>query len=300
VARRRGRKAAGGGVEADLVESRLRRFVHVFRRVMTHEDSEAVHDVRVWSRRLQEGLDFAFPRPHSADVRAARKDVRRVRRSLGKWRNADVGLGLLDRRIARLPAGPRRDGWLVVRDFLRTKRAHEVTRARRRLRRRPAAKTAARLREALAPRRPGTPETRAAALHDRLRSGLAGWRAALAKARKSRDPAAAHAFRISTKRLRYRVELAVDLGETSLRPVLGWLKRVQHALGAWNDGNVLRHAAARALARPDVLVERPAAARALLGDLERGRARAAAELRKVLAAADRDAAATVLDRRVSS
>ena len=55
-----------------------------------------------------------------------------------------------------------------------------------------------------------------------------------------------HALRIATKRLRYRVELAGDVGERRAAEVLPWLEKLQDAIGRWHDRQVLREVAGHA------------------------------------------------------
>jgi CHAD domain-containing protein len=60
-----------------------------------------------------------------------------------------------------------------------------------------------------------------------------------------------HAFRIQTKRLRYRVELARDLGSNAAQEALDSLKTIQDELGRWHDSTELVMLAADALADPE-------------------------------------------------
>src|SRR5215469_15681560 len=45
-----------------LVHERVRRFMKLLPEVLNSEDVEAVHDLRVWSRRLQQVLVTMFPK----------------------------------------------------------------------------------------------------------------------------------------------------------------------------------------------------------------------------------------------
>src|SRR5689334_9248008 len=70
---------------------------------------------------------------------------------------------------------------------------------------------------------------------DLIKAAHAEWQEALANALESASPAEAHAFRIKTKHLRYRLELARDLGADELRMQLDSLKSLQDRLGEWHD-----------------------------------------------------------------
>ncbi len=72
-------------------------------RVQESADEEAVHDLRVATRRLGEGLRlFAGELPDGAGKRV-RREIRELRQRAAAVRDRDVTLGLLRRK--RLPAG---------------------------------------------------------------------------------------------------------------------------------------------------------------------------------------------------
>src|SRR2546428_579492 len=56
-------------------------------RALSGDDPDAVHDLRVASRRLQQVLDLLHPAPQHGEVRRLRRKVRRCRRALGEVRN---------------------------------------------------------------------------------------------------------------------------------------------------------------------------------------------------------------------
>lgn len=105
--------------------------------------------------------------------------------------------------------------------------------------------------------------------------------AALARAEASRSTEDVHALRIAGKRLRYRLELAVELGDESSGAALSWLKRIQEHLGDWHDRQVLHAAVAGALARPGLLLDAPDAIRAGLAEIAADRPRDAGDLEHV-------------------
>jgi CHAD domain-containing protein len=57
------------------------------------------------------------------------------------------------------------------------------------------------------------------------------WREALSRACDGFDPVEVHAFRIRTKQLRYRIELARDLGDRDAEAALAFLKSVRTCSG---------------------------------------------------------------------
>ena len=96
-------------------------------------------------------------------------------------------------------------------------------------------------------------------------NGTTCWRARLKTARCEN----VHAFRIQLKRMRYRVELARDLGVADAKPLIGWFKTLQDRLGHWHDRQELNHFIARALTNYDVLLKEPRVAMELLKEVEK-------------------------------
>lgn len=253
-----------------VLRERLERFFSLAPQVLVTEDPETIHDVRVWSRRSKEGLDACFPKPRPKSVRALRRTLRRVRRTLGDWRNCDVGLELAVRKQDQ----PETLGqaWGFVLDYLRENRANQVDRARRKLVKYDLAELAIKVKRLLS----RLPDDDAAdALLVRVQASLDSiqveWRAMLLQAQKTREVSDIHAFRVATKRLRYRAELLRDLGDDDERPLIDGLKKLQEGLGRWHDRQVLHRMMAQSLARPDFLLREPEAARLLLAEMEKDR-----------------------------
>src|SRR3989442_13976544 len=81
----------------DIIASSGRKVMKARRRVLSGEDGEAIHDVRVATRRLQAALEgFASCLPERRR-RRVEKRARKIRRGLGARRNAWVLLRLLVR-----------------------------------------------------------------------------------------------------------------------------------------------------------------------------------------------------------
>jgi CHAD domain len=72
---------------ARLLRKRVKKFVALAPEVRADANPKTVHDVRVWSRRLQQAVSAFFPKPRSGKVRRLRRTPRRIRRVLGEWRN---------------------------------------------------------------------------------------------------------------------------------------------------------------------------------------------------------------------
>src|SRR5208282_3368972 len=95
------------------------------------------------------------------------------------------------------------------------------------------------------------------------------WRDFMARAEASSDPAEVHAFRIESKQLRYRIELARDLGAADCDLPLKFLKSLQDGLGDLHDRGQCALMAAKVLANPDLLIRDPRPASLVLRRIAR-------------------------------
>jgi CHAD domain-containing protein len=258
------------------------------RKLGKSNDADAVHDARVLSRRLQQGVGALFPKPRPGKVRRFRRRLRRTRRALGDWRNSDVLIELVQRRLARTrnPAGKR--AWRAVRDDLENKRGAHIASARATLGRWDFKELSAPLKKLIesdeARRREASP---AQDLRPRIDAAWTEWEAALAQARATQSAADIHRFRIAGKKLRYRMELLHELGEKDTAPSLKFLKKLQSELGKWHDREVLFQAAAEAIARPELLLRGSDIARVLLREIDAERVRQRKKMEKIFALAEK-------------
>jgi CHAD domain-containing protein len=273
-----------------LLRKRAKKFVALAPEVRANANPKTVHDVRVWSRRLQQAVSAFFPEPRSGKVRRLRRTPRRIRRALGEWRNCDVLLEMVARRQRRARSEAKQQAWAFVRDYMLAKRGKEVARAGKKLLRQDLRDYAS-----LANRLLGQPpEESAEILLQRLSASVRGawseWQSTLSHAHETRAINDLHAFRIATKDLRYRIELLFDLGHRDLKTKLKWLAALQEALGVWHDRQVFDQAIAEAIARADILLNELRTVRLLLAELETDRRRESEDVEKIfqLAAEHRD------------
>jgi CHAD domain-containing protein len=254
--------------------------------VLNSERAEAVHDLRVWSRRLQQVLVTMFSTEQENRAAPLIRALRRARRGLSGWRDCDVLTALLDRRLRRLRNHDEELAWRVVGDYLAGKREKEIRRARRRLANRTLFTLGQRTEHLLKERELDT-EPYAdfmTTVSEFIKAAHVDWRTALAHATESDSQADAHNFRIKTKQLRYRIELARDLGNKELSTPLNWLKWLQDSLGQWHDRAELARIAIEAIAQAEFLLTAPRAASLLLRRLARERLSDAAMVRSLLVA----------------
>lgn len=279
-----------------LLRYRLRKFMGLLPAVLTEDDPEPVHDLRVWSRRLQQVVVALCPDPMPDDGRRMVRALKRSRRALGVWRDCDVMLDLLERKLRRIRNPGERLAWEKVREWTIKRRAHAMRQARRKLANRrlfTLGQCARRVADEALPRHDHPDRTGpepVAILATAVGKSYARWREALARARETLAAQDVHGFRIETKRLRYRIELARDLGDQEAGAALSSLRALQDGLGRWHDHGALARQAAEALADPAFLLEQPRVAGTVLRKLARDNAAEAERIRRLL-----DATAEGLD-----
>jgi CHAD domain-containing protein len=203
------------------------------------------------------------------------KTLRRARHALGAWRDCDVLIALLERKARRIRRADEKQAWEKIRDLARKKRRRRMRRARSNLANRKLVALVHRGQELIERRILPVGERGQdplAAFVSSLGEAHAKWREGLARARGSLTTADIHAFRIQTKRLRYRVELARDLGSSTAQEALDSLKAIQDELGRWHDSIELVMLAADALADPEFLAHHPRTGAAVLRKIDRNSA----------------------------
>jgi len=257
-----------------LAVRQLNRLVSLEPKVLRDEYPEAVHDLRVASRRLQSLLDFLYPAPRPPQIRKLRRRLKQAREVLGDLRNQDVLAARMARVLARKRAA-RREAWQAGYDYVLKQRLKTVELAHRELTRLNLAQVYVRLREELsqtdrfatsspaqAVSLPAQGPTGVPAEQTSASKGAADaaarfaerlgklWRDFDALAAKSRrERGVLHALRIAAKRLRYLVEIAAALDVAGSSDALRWLRELQGKLGDWHDLEVLDETLIEMLAR---------------------------------------------------
>jgi CHAD domain-containing protein len=264
-----------------LLRKRLKKFMALAPEVRADASAKTVHDVRVWSRRLQQAVSALFPKPRSGKVRRLRRTPRRIRRALGEWRNCDVLLEMVGKQQRRTRSEAKRRAWALVRDYLLQKCSKEVARAEKKMLRTDLGDYTALAQRLLDQPPEETPEVLMERLRDSARRAWSKWQNALSRAQETRAAEDLHGFRIATKDLRYRTELLYDVGERQLKARLRWLADLQEALGVWHDRQVLDQAVAEAVARVEIVLTELRAARILLSELETDQSRQSRDVEKI-------------------
>jgi CHAD domain-containing protein len=252
-----------------LALKQLDRFISLEPLVLRGDDADAIHDLRVASRRLQQVLDLLYPAPRPGGIGKLRRRIRRSRRALGEVRNCDVQLA----RVSKILAGKRaarRETWEAVRHYLLQRRAENFEKAARKLSKLNLAVFYVRLKDLLAPNghlppahrghphgEPGLPAPEL--FHERVAGSLErvwqAFEAQVAQSQGNPQVAVIHGVRIAAKRLRYLSEVIHEFDVPGSAPTLAWLRGLQEHLGNWHDLEVLDQMMIEMVARPAYLRE---------------------------------------------
>jgi len=249
----------------DLTLRQLNRFISYEPKVLKGDDADAIHDMRVSSRRLQQVLDLLYSKPRPPELRRMRRQIRRCRQALGEVRNCDVLLEFVGRPLGRKRSA-RREAWTAVRHFLMIRRSESFLRAVRKFGKINLAVFYVELKEFLHHDQahehsadhhhhaPAAPHAEfAKGLTSALESAWNRFQGQLTESHRHSRPEAIHAARIATKRLRYLLEVFHEFDVAGTADALVWLRQLQKHLGDWHDLEVLEQMMIEMLARPEFL-----------------------------------------------
>jgi CHAD domain-containing protein len=270
---------------SSLAKKRLIRLVTLYPKALISDDIKVVHNLRVASRRLQQVLQLLLPEAKSSAKKKVLRTLRKVRRAFGPCRNLDVNLSLVRGRMEKMTAASVRQAWAAVQLWLEERRAGAIETGRTELRKHELVDLIARLQSLLEDN--GEEAESMERLWERTNDALREWRNALDAAKA--DPAVQriHAFRIAGKKLRYRVELLGELGNSSVKAMIDALKSLQDDLGDWHDHAVLRDHVGEFMQRPGFMNDEPRMCRALLREMERDKQRDRALIPEVMMKAEK-------------
>jgi CHAD domain-containing protein len=249
----------------ELALRQLNRFMTLEPKVLRGDDPDAIHDMRVASRRLQQIMDLLYAKPRPRDIGNLRRKIRRSRRCLSTVRNCDVLIARVEKSL-RSRHAPRRESWTAVHHYLRERRAQSFEKALRKLGKVNLAVFYVHLKRHLGPERNGASPAHHAAsaaepapeqFYKRVAEALdRTWRAfesQVALSHTDSRPAVVHGARIATKRLRYLIEVVAEFGVAGSAESLAWLRELQQHLGDWHDLEVLEQMMIEMVARPEFL-----------------------------------------------
>ncbi len=214
-----------------IVAARGRDVLKARRRVLRRGDGEAIHDLRVATRRLQATLEILGHRLPDRPRRRLDRRARTLRRRLGAARNAWV----LSELLGRFRSVPAREERKFVMDLARRLERSAGSRPLNDRRGLPGIRR--RIRTLL-----GGMAERAGASAASAGDALRGLVRAVLRARadiRDGDPESMHRLRIAIKRYRYALEALTEAGAPRLRPAIRAARSLQSDLGSLHDLDVL-------------------------------------------------------------
>ncbi|MGO8789337.1 MAG: CHAD domain-containing protein [Terriglobia bacterium] len=249
----------------ELALRQLNRMMSYEAKVLKGDDADAIHDMRVASRRLQQVLDLLYPQPRPPELRRLRRQIRRCRQVLGDVRNCDVLLAHVGQSLGRKRSA-RRDAWTAVQRFLLIRRSESFLRAMHKLGKINLAVLYVNLKEFIHHEK-AHDRSAVHPHHDRetphpafandltsaLESAWGRFEDQVAESHRHARPEVIHGARIAAKRLRYLLEVFHEFGVAGSAEVLVWLRQLQQHLGDWHDLEVLEQMMIEMVARPEFL-----------------------------------------------
>jgi CHAD domain-containing protein len=251
-----------------LAIKHLDRCVSLEPKVLQGDDPDAIHDLRVASRRLQQVIDLIYPSPHSGEIRKLYRGLKRCRSSLSEVRNYDVLLERVEAALARKRTA-RREAWEAIGEYLGGLRSVRLEKSLRKLAKANLSAIYVRLKEFLpangksasvsgySARNGSGHHLAAEQFYERTSDALkAVWtelEQEIAHSRHERDASVLHRTRIAAKRARYLIEVVHAFEVPGSREALIWLRSLQTQLGDWHDLVVFEESVIGMLADRDFL-----------------------------------------------
>lgn len=240
-------------------------------KVLQGNDPDAIHDLRVATRRLQQVIDLIYPSPRSGVIPKLYRGLKRCRRSLSEVRNYDVLLERVDAALSRKRTA-RREAWETIGEYLKASRSARLEKSLRKLAKANLSAIYVRLKEHLPSGENADPASVHSA-HNGVGQPLTGeqfyerigealqtvWtdlEQEIAQSRHEHSPAVLHRTRIAAKRVRYLIEVIQAFDVPGSKEALIWLRSLQTQLGDWHDLVVFEEAVIGMIADPAFLRDR--------------------------------------------
>ena len=249
----------------EIITSQVKLLATYLTPVMESDDAEAIHKMRVTTRRLQASLDLLQTAGDKQKIRKLKRKLRDWRRVLSQVRNYDVFLLVIEKESASRNSA-RRQSFEHLKSILQKRRARRLAKARRYLKRVNLAVICSKLgldadlcsptqgaanddqltaqesqaEKAFAPMPAPVPDLigeRAIALRaaERIEQRLSEFQLLAAQSHPTTNPAELHQLRIAAKRLRYLLEIVSEMGYGDAVRALAWLRLLQDRIGDWHD-----------------------------------------------------------------
>jgi CHAD domain-containing protein len=254
-----------------LTARRLEKYATLLPKVLITDDPEAIHDLRVWSRRLQQALRVVAPPTQSKKTKNVIADLRYVRQVLGPCRDLDVNIAIVKSKGEHCGNPSVEQAWKSMQSALESQRRPLLERVRHDIANQELFKFVLRVQRLIY-----TAERDFDAISEAtgaMAKSMNRWEESFTATRARPDAEGLHALRIAGKKLRYRAELLSELDLPKVKPLVMSLREIQTTLGDWHDRSVLLHHVAEFIGRPGFLTDHPDVGRILLAEMEKERLR---------------------------
>jgi len=226
---------------AEIVQKRLHRLTEVRNFESAADPVEALHDLRVASRRLRAFVDVFEPLVDPEFGKRARKHLRHITRAVRLARDWDVQMGMVRQRIARTESEVEHIALEDLLAMIAKRRQRELKAARRRLRKLDMGEVNLSLCALLGMTMSALPRASDGGSRYlwQLVKPFALPHAPSVEKRQADDPRALHDFRIQMKKLRYALELIEPALGGSFKRLYAPVEDLQDLLGKHQDLVVL-------------------------------------------------------------
>jgi CHAD domain-containing protein len=271
-----------------LLRQRWKELAQQIKQLSADDNAEAIHELRINTRRLQELVPLAADVVKSPAAANTVKALRQARKVCSEVRDADVLMSMIEPRKSRAE----RDGrmWDAMTTHLRRRRVKSHSGAKRSLDRLDLATLSTKWIAALEkwPKADAKIEKRLRRdlvkhLSRRLKQFQRAHEAATKPEAMTED---VHNLRLAGKRLRFALEVTRDLTDGQAKSALGQLRTFQTALGEWSDLELLCELIIDRCSRRKFLREKTDIAQGLLQTLGKLRGTTRTKLRRSMSLAD--------------
>jgi CHAD domain-containing protein len=245
----------------------LDRFADLEPKVLQGDETKAIHDIRVATRRLQTAMDLLIPKPRPPEFRKLRRRLKRCRQILSEVRNCDAMAAKVETALSRKRTA-RREAWEAFQQFLNERRSKSFSKAVRKLGRTNLGASYLQLKRLLEQieRRPMsqaeeskggelTEKAFEAEVSSRLEDARKVFEKRLDACLAKPGAQSSHQVRIAAKRLRYLIEILRECDIPASSDALVWFRTIQTHLGDLHDSDILEQMLLEMIGRPQYLRE---------------------------------------------
>lgn len=241
---------------AAILTAQLEALKIYHRAVLETDEPEAIHKMRVTTRRAQAALDLL---EGELPVRKTKRRLREWRQMLSLVRNYDVFLMLIEKEVTRSRPAYRAQ-FELVKSIFQKRRAHRADKSRKYFEKIKVDSITSKLGLTIAqpvadaasvesseisktkhtdtvPQKRVTIDDQKVAAHiaDRLGQRVAEFNELAAQSHPATRAEELHQLRIAAKRVRYLLEIISQMGYGDATRAVTWLRNIQDRIGDWHD-----------------------------------------------------------------